>query len=342
MVVIHSVTVNSVSQHTKDRIKAASILDVASDEDLVSECDIIFSIVPPRDAIVTAKRIHDACKTASSKRRERNKYGPLMYVDMNAVSPRTTKRIDGLFVQPEKSTQSLTRRLSRSLSMTTRSAPDLVPEIEPVLVKFLDGGIIGGPPALQNDESWKKPSVIVSGPRYESLTPDLSSVLNIKHVSEEIGAASTLKACFASFGKGILAIAITSFTTAHTAGVLNELQDELQNLYPGILSFVKRGMPGVPPKAYRWVDEMRQIGETFSDQGHFESGHQGQAMFEGVSEIYKFMADETVLGKEVIGKRKRGTTVEDVAEGMREGIEAKRVRKPTDEKLELAWRGSWS
>lgn len=75
----------------------------------------------------------------------------------------------------------------------------------------------------------------------------------------------------------------------------------------------------MPPKAYRWVEEMRQIGGTFRDDGKF-----GDEIFNGIAEVYRTVADNTILGQEEIGNRERGTSSEDVAECLKEGLERRR------------------
>ena len=95
----------------------------------------------------------------------------------------------------------------------------------------------------------------------------------------------------------------------------------------------------MPPKAYRWVDEMRQIGETFAEEGDLS---QGDSVYDGVADIYRMIADDTVLGQERTEKRKRGKTVEDVAGCVVEGLQQKRRKDDKEEKLDLTWRGSWS
>ena len=98
-------------------------------------------------------------------------------------------------------------------------------------------------------------------------------------------------------------------------------------------------MTAMAPKAYRWVDEMREIGKTMGRSGGLKMGAE---LFESVADVYRFVSEETVLGQERVGKRKRGTTVEDVAECMEEGVQRKMKKgHHKDEKLELAWRGSW-
>lgn len=101
----------------------------------------------------------------------------------------------------------------------------------------------------------------------------------------------------------------------------------------------------MPPKAYRWIDEMKEIGDTFSKSGGLKCGDEVMA---GIAEVYRVVSEETVLGSERVGKRKRGTTVEDLVGAVEEGIQKKRGggagvggKAGGDEKLELAWRGSW-
>jgi len=149
----------------------------------------------------------------------------------------------------------------------------------------------------------------------------------------------------------MIALSILSFTTAHQAGVLPALEEHLKEFNPGALAAAKHGLTGMPPKAYRWVDEMRQINETFVEEGGFspdvlaaEEGRAGMGVsvgtagvFEGVAEIYKLIADDTVLGQERVESRKRGTDVADVVECIGEGIRAKK-RKLSGED----WKRSWS
>ena len=143
----------------------------------------------------------------------------------------------------------------------------------------------------------------------------------MKHIADTIGPASGLKMCFASTNKGLTAIAIQAFTTARTLGVLDDLQAHLQDYSPAIGELAAAGLVGMPPKAYRWVDEMKEIAETFHTEGGFE-----RDMFDGVSEVYRFVADETELGKEKTEDRKVGKTAVDVARLMGQGLERKKEK----------------
>ena len=77
--------------------------------------------------------------------------------------------------------------------------------------------------------------------------------------------------------------------------------------------------------------------------GGFGEGLGGRSVFDGISEVYKFVADGTELGLEKTGSRKRGKTVEDVTKSLREGMrKRRRSSAEEDEDLSLAWRSSWS
>ncbi|PTB65313.1 6-phosphogluconate dehydrogenase C-terminal domain-like protein [Trichoderma citrinoviride] len=298
------------SEDTAERARNAGVELLSSDLELVQQSSVIFSVVPPRDAEATAQRIIDALSGDGSSRTE-----TLYYVDLNAVAPSTCKSIAALFDKAR------------------------------VPVTFIDACILGGPPSLKTKkkkkssdkeggeeeqeeaDEWDQPSIPVSGPA-ELLTaslPDgerLTSVLKLRTISPEIGAASGLKMCFASITKGFTALATQSFTTAHRLGVADELRRELRDMVPAVLARAEKSVPGMPPKAYRWVREMEEIAKTFSDEGGWEG-----TVFEGIAGVYRAVAEDGVLGKEKIGKRKRGTSLDDVAAVMAEGLEVKRKKR---------------
>jgi len=269
-----------------------TILD--SDVELARQSDIIFSVVPPRDAVETAQRIIDALPGAG---RPGDK--PLYFADLNAVAPSTTKRIAALFARDAAS------------------------------VRFVDGSIIGGPPSLRpaadegGEAKWYRPLVPTSGPHDLSAFPGLEETLNGRHISADVGAASGLKMCFASMSKGYSAIATQAFTTAHQLGVLADLRWALGEMAPARVRQTEASLTGMPPKAYRWVREMEEISATFAEEGGFEPD-----LFRGVAGVFRAVTEDTVLGREKVGKRTRGTTAEDVAAAVAEGLAAK--RKKTD------------
>lgn len=276
---------------------------------LVQKADVILSIVPPRDARATAERIITALSSSSSRSRAEKR--ALYYADLNAISPSTLRSIATLF---EKEAGGK--------------------------VVLIDGAVIGGPPHLkasassqQQQEDWYIPSIPTSGPA--ALPSPLATALKTNHIGDQLGAASGLKMCFASLTKGYTAIAIQAFSTAHSLGVLPDLQQAIETTSPGVKDRLEKGVTGMSPKAYRWVGEMEEIAATFREEGGWngraegdvEGGGEGERledMFTGAAGVYRVVAEDTVLGREKVGKRERGTTVEDVAKAVAEGLQERK------------------
>ena len=180
------------SKHTTERIKGADIKALDSDHDFLAESDVILSIVPPRDAIATAKRILDASQNheAIKKRKENSSFSPngsVVYIDLNAISPTTTRNIHALLKESaEPPTPNRRSSLSRALSFHKNDDADSTdPPLQPLGISFLDGGIIGPPPAppssasdasasASSSEPWPLPSLLISGPEAEKTSAVLT------------------------------------------------------------------------------------------------------------------------------------------------------------------------
>lgn len=282
------------SKETLERAQAAQVTNLPSDTDLVKQCDVILSVVPPRDAEETAQRVIDAMQFVTKKQQ-------LYFADMNAVAPSTIKDMD--------------KSIKRAQ----------------VPVTLIDGSILGGPPKPKEAGSsdaggdWDLPLMPTSGPTQVAEIPGygakLAETLNLRHISPDIGASSGLKMCYASLSKGYAAIAIQSFTTAQRMGVLEPLRQALQDTVPGRVKQTENALTGMPPKAYRWEREMEEIAKTHSEEGGFED-----YLFRGAAGVFRAVAQDTVLGQEKVGQRKRGRTAEDVAAAMAEGMEKRRKK----------------
>ena len=241
------------SPATHARAKAANITCLPTDVDLVKQSDYIFSIVPPRDAIATATRIVNAFKAVEAEGGRKGKSEPLYYLDMNAIAPSTARKIEDLFKE---------------------NAPE---------IRLIDGGIIGGPPSPPstspsstasnppNPEQWYRPGVPLSGPHPLASAPksgsNLSTLLNTNFLSAHIGTASGLKCSFAALTKGFTALSLQSYTTATNLGCRDMLEQYLEKYNPNAKGKAEKGIVGCPPKAYRWVEEMHQIGKCFTEDG---------------------------------------------------------------------------
>lgn len=150
------------SSRSQGLAKSAGIEDLGSDAELLASAEIIISVLAPSSAMAIAERV-SSCSQELDRTRLRTKY----YVDANAISPATTKKISHLFVDTD--------------------------------ITFIDASIIGGPPRLNPDGTWYKPTFAVSGTSTRNL--NLDDVFDVSHVGQDIGLASTLKMSFASLTK---------------------------------------------------------------------------------------------------------------------------------------------
>jgi hypothetical protein len=273
------------SDATKARAESAGIELFSTDEELVATADYILSIVPPRDAVATAQRVERALA-------KRERKDDLYYLDLNAISPTTAKCIAQSFAQNAKN------------------------------VRFIDGGIIGGPPLPSQTEGsgWTRPGIPLSGPYPLDSAPvsgaHLAQVLNTRYLGAEIGTASGLKCCFAALSKGFTALALQSFTTASSLGVLDPLRDYLDVYNPSVGQKAEKSVVGCTGKAYRWVEEMNQIGECFREEGGWKGDAQ---LFREIAGAFQGLAD--VVERE--GKEGMGD-VEGVVEVLGRGLKEER------------------
>lgn len=173
---------------------------------------------------------------------------PLVYVDCNAVSPATSHRIGAA--------------------------------VAPAGFAYVDAGIIGPPPR----EGETKTRFYASGAPAEGFARLREYGLDIRVIEGGIGAASAVKMCYAALTKGLMAIATEAFTTASHLGVADALRAELTTSRPWVLDEADKGLPRVPPKAYRWVAEMEEIGATFASAGFTPD------MFQGAADVYRQVA----------------------------------------------------
>ena len=128
---------------------------------------------------------------------------------------------------------------------------------------FVDGGIIGGP-AWQPGKTW----LYLSG----SAAPEIAQYfaagpLETEVIGAEIGKASALKMCFAANTKGSAALLCAVAAAAEQLGVRADLERQWSRNNPAALAETQQRIRQVTEKAWRFVGEMEQIGDTFEDAG---------------------------------------------------------------------------
>jgi 3-hydroxyisobutyrate dehydrogenase-like beta-hydroxyacid dehydrogenase len=255
------------SEATRARAARAGFEDLASIERVVALADLILSILPPSDAEALAGRFAESVASASG--------AAPVFVDCNAVSPATAKRMAGVV-----------------------AASGAV---------FLDGGLIGAPPGRGS----RGTRLYLSGPSAQDLevlerpasgdreAPELL----VRVIGEEIGRASGLKMVYAALTKGTMTLHTAVLVTAHRLGLYSELTSELGESQQQALA--RMGViPFLPADAGRWIGEMEEIASTFDDVGVTPAFH------EAAAEIFRALA-ATPFAEETRETLDRSRTLED-------------------------------
>ena len=203
------------SAETRKRAEAAGLEDVGSAAK-VGRSDVVLSICPPHAALEVARSL-----------------GSLngLYVDANAVSPDTARKVAGV----------------------VRAGGG-----EPV-----DGGIVGSPPIEAGTTR-----LYISGPRARTVLELFAgSILDARVVSDEIGAASAVKMAYAAWTKGTAALLLAIRELARAEGIEPALLEEWGLSLPGLLERSERAARSADAKGWRWVGEMEEIASTFEAAG---------------------------------------------------------------------------
>jgi 3-hydroxyisobutyrate dehydrogenase-like beta-hydroxyacid dehydrogenase len=175
---------------------------------------------------------------------------PVTYVDCNALSPASVREIEMIVVGAGAS--------------------------------FIDAGIIGAPPRPGE----AGPIFFISGERTTPMIALREAGLDIRVLGSSVGSASALKMSYAGVTKGLTALCALMQSHARNHGLGKELDAVLQETRPELWQFLERAVPGMYPKAYRWVSEMREIAAyTAPDQA-------GESIYEGAATFYERVARE--------------------------------------------------
>jgi putative dehydrogenase len=224
------------------RVRDAGLEVVQDDDSLVRGASFVLSIVPPGVAVEVAERLRGPISRADE---------PPVYVECNAISPATCRRIC---------------------------------ELIDGATNFIDAGIIGGPPAGGSQDPAKGPRFYASGRDAYLLTRLASFGLDVAILDGPVGAASGLKLSYAGLTKGFTALCATMLGAAERDGLGDALRAELARSQPNFLARMDRAVPAMRPKAYRWVAEMREIAEFVG------TPDDGATIYEGAALLYQRIA----------------------------------------------------
>jgi len=169
-------------------------------------------------------------------------------------------------------------------------APATARRIESVLgstgCRFVDAGIIGGPPPAGAENSAKGPRIYISGENAHLLEHLRRYGLDIATIDGAVGAASGLKLAYAGITKGLTALGTAMIARAARDGLAQALRDELGRSQPDLLARFERFIPTMFAKAGRWVAEMEEIA------GFIASENDGGMIYTGAARLYEQVAAE--------------------------------------------------
>ena len=171
-----------------------------------------------------------------------------IYVDCNAVSPQTAMRVAAI--------------------------------IAPTGARFVDAGIIGGPPR----PGYGGPAIYAAGPAVGETKVLRDWGLDWRAIDGPVGAASGLKMSYAGITKGITALGSAMLLGAARFGCAEALVAELSASQPNLLKYLSASIPRMYDKAYRWVAEMEEIADFHG------SAEPAADIYAAIARHYAFLA----------------------------------------------------
>lgn len=208
------------SERTRALAAEAGFEDRLRLEALVEDADILLCILVPSAALEVAEQVGAALRSTGAD---------LLYVDCNAIAPRTA------------------RAIGRAISEAGG--------------RFADAGIIGPPP--------KKPGTrfYTSGPGAAEFAELTRFGLDVRVLAGDVGQASGLKMCYGALTKGLQALGVELLVAARAMGLEAALKAEQEGSLADVRAYLERAVPSMPPKAHRWIGEMEEIAACFADLG---------------------------------------------------------------------------
>lgn len=150
-----------------------------------------------------------------------------LYADLNAISPATCAEVAGL-----------------------------VP-------RFVDGGIVGPPPAKAGTTR-----LYLAGDEASSVAALFDgTALDARVLDGRPGDASALKMTYAAWTKGTTALLLATRAAARSLGVEKHLVDEWALSQPALLARSENAARLGLERGWRWAYELEEIGRTFAGAG---------------------------------------------------------------------------
>ena len=210
------------STATVERARSADLKDCGTIRELAGRCEVILSICPPAAAVEVARRVRSFAG---------------IYVDANAISPATSRAIQG--------------------------------QVD----RYVDGSIIG-PPPTKRDTTRLYLSGTEADTIAELFT---TTIVEPIVVSKSAGSASAVKVVVSAWTKGTAALALAIRSLARAEGVEQSLLREWANSLPDLPGFCESAARSAQRYGWRWKDEMDEIADTFATVGLPDGFHRAAA-----------------------------------------------------------------
>ena len=219
------------SERTRGLAKKVGIKDVPTYEALIHETDMILSIVVPAEAENVARTVVKALSRVDES---------LVYVDCNAVSPATSRKINKI--------------------------------IKDVDSKYIDASIIGPPPRKKRTTRF-----YASGPDVEIFEALADFGLDVHPIGSKIGQAKGIKMAYGALTKGLAAISTQLLIAAWKMDLYNALIKDLKKSQAELYKWMERRVTRMPHRSRRWIGEMKEISKTFEALGLTPKIYEGAA-----------------------------------------------------------------
>jgi 3-hydroxyisobutyrate dehydrogenase-like beta-hydroxyacid dehydrogenase len=143
-------------------------------------------------------------------------------------------------------------------------SPQRALEVAALQPRFVDGGIVGGPPTEPGT------TLYLSGAAAETAAELFAgSALATRIVSN----ASAVKMAYAAWSKGTTAMLLAIRDVARANGI----EDEWRLSAPELAARLPRAEAAKAEKGWRWIGEMEEIADTFAAAGQPEGFHRAAA-----------------------------------------------------------------
>jgi 3-hydroxyisobutyrate dehydrogenase-like beta-hydroxyacid dehydrogenase len=143
-------------------------------------------------------------------------------------------------------------------------SPQRAQEVAALQPRFVDGGIVGGPPTEPGT------TLYLSGGDAETAAALFAgSALATRIVSN----ASAVKMAYAAWSKGTTALLLAIRDVARAHGI----EDEWRLSAPELAAKLPRAEAAKAKKGWRWIGEMEEIADTFAAAGQPEGFHRAAA-----------------------------------------------------------------